>query len=309
MSTDKLEFKITKDAKGNDIEFDNLTTDSANSLILILQSMRDILSITPGAGNLKIQLVRGSVGVQVPGPAEVIEHFHSDFENVLDKKETNGEIVAPWRQLQNLFQANGLSYEANFHTRKQKFQVVDQIKKAKEFRARPVKRYARYSLEILKGKLIEVGGKNPNVHLLHKDVKIPIRCSEKQAILVNKYLYQEIEILTRKKSFDDNDEYTFCEFFPIAEQLELFKDLLTLQKNNSLDDFLFKLHFFIKDIIMKNDFNSLKKLLEIYDHDSSEVNILKTILVITKSFTEHPELKEQRAKLYHTLSGKLDAEK
>lgn len=302
MTEEKLEFKITKDANGNDIELDNLSIEATNSLISILHSMKDILSNTPGAENLKIQLVKGCVGIQTPGPANVIEHFHNDFLNVLDKKETNSDIVTPWRQIQSLFKANGLTYEANFYTKSQKISVEKKIKKATEFRAKPIKRQSNYSIQFLAGKLMEVGGAKPNIHL--QDLK-PIRCTELQAITVNKFLYQDIELLVRKRTTNNEEEYTFCEFFINDDQKSYFKNLLDLLENKSLDDFLFDLHFEIKKLLDTQQLGVVAKLIRLFDHVSTDVNIIKTILVITKAFAEENEIKEVRAKLYHTLKSNL----
>ncbi|RYF26664.1 MAG: hypothetical protein EOO42_00830 [Flavobacteriales bacterium] len=302
MSEEKLEFKITKDAKGNDIELDNLSIEATNSLILILNSMKDILSNTPGAENLKIQLVQGCVGIQTPGPANIIELFHNDFQNVLEKKATNSDIITPWRQIQSLFKENGLTYEANFYTKTKKISVEKQIKKAKEFRLKPVRKQSNYSIQFLKGKLMEVGGTKPNIHL--NDMK-PIKCTELQAIAVNKFLYQDIELLVRKRTAIDDEEYTFCEFFINDEQKTYFKNLLHLLETKSLDDFIFDLHFEIKKMLDTQQLGVVAKLIRLFDHSSIDVNIIKTIMVITKSFAEEAQIKEVRAKLYHTLKSNL----
>ena len=302
MSEEKLEFKITKDANGKDIELTNLSVEATESLILLLQSMKDIISNTPGAENAKIQVVKGSATVMTVAASDVIQNFQKDFQNVLNKKETDPHKVAPWRDLQNLFKANGLIYEANFYTKAKKISVEKEIKRAKEFRAKPVKKQSTYSLQFVKGKLMEVGGANPNIHL--QDLR-PVKCSEPQAIMVNKFLYQEIELLVRRKETLDNEEYTFCEFFINDEQKIYFKNLLHLLETKSLDDFLFDLHFEIKKLLDAQQFGVVAKLIRLFDHSSIDVNIIKTILVITKSFAEQGELKEVRAKLYHTLKGNL----
>lgn len=303
MSEEKLEFKITKDATGNDIELTNLSVEATESLILMLQSMKDIISNTPGAEQAKIQVVKGSATVMTIASEEVIQNFQESFQNVLDKKETDPSIVAPWRQLQNLFKANGLTYEANFYSRSQKVSLEKQIKKAKEFRARPVPKTASYAIQFVKGKLMEVGGAKPNLHL--QDLK-PIRCTELQAIAVNKFLYQDIELLVRKKTAHTEDEYTFCEFFINDEQKIYFKNLLHLLETKSLDDFLFDLHFEIKKMLDDKQLGVVAKVIRLFNHSSIDVNIVKTILVITKSFAEEEAIRELRAKLYHTLQSKLD---
>ncbi|MFC3562152.1 hypothetical protein [Pedobacter jamesrossensis] len=302
MSENKLEFKITKDAHGNEIELTNLTVEATESLILMLQSMKDIISNTPGAEGAKIQVVKGSATVMTVASTEVIEHFHNDFNNILDKKETNPDIITPWRNFQNLLKANGLIYEANFYTKTEKISVEKKIKKAKKFQAKPVKRQSNFTIQFLKGKLMEVGGANPNIHL--QDLK-PIKCSENQAIAVNKFLYQDIELLVRKRATTDIEEYTFCEFFINEEHKAYFKNLLHLLESKSLDDFLFDLHFEIKKLLDTQQFGVVAKVIRLFDHPSIDVNIIKTILVITKSFAEETAIKEVRAKLYHTLKSNL----
>ncbi len=302
MTEEKLEFKITKDANGKDIELTNLSVEATESLILLLQSMKDIIANTPGAENVKIQVVKGSATVMTMASSDVIQIFQEDFHNVLDKKETNPDKVAPWRQLQSLFKANGLTYEANFYSKSGKISVEKKIKKATEFRAKPIKKQSNYVIQFLKGKLMEVGGAKPNIHLQeHK----PIRCSELQAISVNKFLYQDIELLVRKRTSSNEEEYTFCEFFISDEQKSYFKNLLAILESKSLDDFLFELHFEIKKLLDTQQLGVVAKLIRLFDHVSTDVNIIKTILVITKSFAEEEQIKEVRAKLYHTLKSNL----
>lgn len=306
MSEEKLEFKITKDAKGNDIELTNLSVEATNSLILMLQSMKDIIVNTPGAENAKIQVVKGSATVMTIAPPEVIQSFQEDFQNVLDKKETNASIVAPWRQLQNLFQANGLRYEANFYTKSIKISVEKQIKKATEFRAKPIKKQAKYELEFVKGKLIELGGKNPNIHILKNGVKTAISCTEIEAIKVNQFIYKEIEISIRKKIVEDNIEYSFCDFYSDSKYFDEFQELITDSIQKDIEDFLFILHFKIKSFLDDKNYGVVLKIFRLFNHISTDVNILKTILIITKSFSDNEQLKEPRANLYHLLKSKLE---
>jgi hypothetical protein len=302
MSEEKLEFKITKDAKGNDIELTSLSVVATESLILMLQSMKDIISNTPGAEQAKIQVVKGSATVMTIASEEVIQNFQESFQKVFDKKETDPNIVTPWRQLQNLFKANGLTYEANFYTKSQKFSVEKQIKRAKEFRVKSVQRHSSFSIQFLEGKLMEVGGVNPNIHLQNLR---PIRCTKEEAMTVNKFLYQDIELLVRKRSMSDNEEYVFCEFFVNDEHKSYFKNLLQLYETKTLDDFLFDLHFEIKKLLDTKQLGVVAKVIKLFDHSSTDVNIIKTILVITKSFAEESSIAKVRAKLYHTLKSNL----
>ena len=306
MTEEKLEFKITKDANGNDIELTNLSVEATNSLISLLQSMKEIISNTPGAENAKIQVVKGSATVMTVAPTEVIQNFQDDFQNVLNKQETNPNIVAPWRQLQNLFQGNGLTYEANFYTKAKKVSIENQIKKATEFRAKAVKKQAKYELEFVKGKLIELGGKNPNIHILKEGAKTAISCTEIEAIKVNQFIYKEIEISIRKKIVENSVEYSFCDFYSDSKYFEEFKELISNSYSSELEDFLFLLHFKIKSFLDEKNFGAVLKLIRLFNHVSTDVNILKTILIITKSFSENQKLKEPRILLSHLLKSKLE---
>lgn len=305
MALDKLEFKIIKEADGSDIDLSKLSLKATESLIILLESMKTIISNTPGGEDVKIQVIKGSARVITEAPEEIISSVLDGYERVITKSETNADIVAPWRQLQNLFQANGLVYDAFFTTKTHTRSLEKEIKKSKEFRAKPIKRYSTFHLEFIKGKLIEVGGKKPNIHLSDRS---PIRCTENDAIAVNKFLYQNIELLIRRQAREDEEELTFCGFFPVEGHQLYFLDLVEQYHNLPLDNFLEYIHYKLKDLLDKKDFGMVKKIFRIFDHLSVDVNIFKTILIITKSFAKNPELKDIRGKFYHTLKNKLDRE-
>lgn len=306
MSAEKLEFKITKDGKGNDIHLTSLSVEATDSLIQLLQSMKEIVANTPGAENLQIQVVKGSATVMTTPSPEIMNCFIADFQNVLDKKESNASIVSPWRQLQRLMQSNNLEFEANFYSGAVKTSVEKKIRRATEFRARPVKKVADYVIEFVKGKLIELGGKNPNIHVLRDGVKTAISCTESDAIKVNRFIYQDIEIAVRKKTVEGIHEYSFCDFYPNSLYFEEFRSLVQCSIDKKIEDFLMDLHFKMKEFLDDKNFGAILKLFRLFNHTSTDVNILKTMLVITKSFSENEQLKEPRANLSLMLKAKLD---
>lgn len=303
MSTDKLELKIVKDSKGNDIQLTDMSIETSRSLIVLIEALAKIVETTPDSEGMTIQVTNGSACVAVSGNNKQINTFQEDFDQIVQNKSTNKQLVESWRDIQNLFIANGLQYEANFTTGNKKTNVYTQIKTAKSFRTKSIRdNNAKFKLVFLRGKLIEIGGKNPNIHIqdLNDDKSITIACEEQEARKVNSFLYNEIFVSAwEKTSYNKNPEYRFCDVYVNENLFNEFQNFISNDLGEP--DRLIKLHDKMRSFIKKEDFGNLKKFLRLFNHTSMDNNILKSILVFTKSFREDSKLKDIRSNLLETF--------
>lgn len=310
MSGNKIEFKIVKDAKGKDVDLAAMSMVATRSLITLMQSLTNILSDSANDQNVKIQILKGSATLVAEASEAVIKKVHKDFDEVTQNKSTNKYLVENWLSIQSLIQENGLEYEANFYTRSAKVPVLEKIKSSKKFRVKTTRRRlpSDTDLVFLSGKLIEVGGKIPNIHVVSKndEEKYTVACEEHEAIKVNKFLYQRIMLSAwRTKKANGVVKYSFCDFYideVIYDQLDGFtKDLNAKEEINALVE----IHTKFREFIEKKDFGNLRKLMRLFSHDSIDISTLKTVLIITKSLKDQSEVSELRQTLKKILESKI----
>ena len=73
-------------------------------------------------------------------------------------------------------------------------------------------------------------------------------------------------------------------------------------------EFLMDLHKEIKKHLLANDVRGVARIMKIYSHRSTNLNILKTILLATKSFKEREEISlfwNNMNELYYKKYNKL----
>jgi hypothetical protein len=114
MAIDKLEIKISKDSANNDASLESMSLEVANAFLTVVDAFTKIVQHTPNHDNLKIGVDGNSVSTSIYG-AEV-DVIKNDFVKVMSRQTSDGEIVEPWRNIQTLFQRNGLTYSAMFTT-------------------------------------------------------------------------------------------------------------------------------------------------------------------------------------------------
>lgn len=304
MSSGKLELKITKDQHGKKTELTSLSVKETEALVTILNAVVSLVKEVPDAENMSISVEEGSAAVVAQGNNNQIEKLFNDFEDVINFESTQKSIVEPWKNIQSLFLANGLHYEANFHKNNNVSEIYSKIKKSNSFRKKPSKIKYTYELSFVKGKLIEIGGKNPNIHLTNnQEEKIKIECTEIDAIKVNRFLYNEVYLsVFVKKKGSEIVERLFCDYYTDTKMYEEFKSFLATDINSRifLDDLFDK----CIEIIDSGDFPKLRKFMLLFKHNCFSASILKTLLVITKGLKERDEINKVRKSIKELLEFK-----
>jgi hypothetical protein len=291
MSQSRLEIKITKDAHDTDIDINAMSLQAAKSFLLLFESITKIVELTPENKEIKIQITSGSAVVAAEG--KNIAKTKKEFEKILENKSTNRELIDQWRRIQKVFTANGLHYEANFYENGKKIPFYDTLRDRQKLRARPTapKKFTT-ELEFLAGKLIAVGGKNPNIHVeVDNKTLPPITCTEINASKAKAYLYQTIRFSTWAKEAGGVKRYTLCDSYANEEIYGELKAVITRIFSKEQIEALKNLHLQCRNYLDNQEYGKMRKFLRLFAHESTDINILKTLLIVTQSVSEHEKLK------------------
>jgi uncharacterized protein YlzI (FlbEa/FlbD family) len=305
-SNSKLELKITTDSNGREIDLSNLSIVAAKSLNQILDSLIKIVEATPEGNDLRIKVVRGSATVIAEGVDSIINRIETDFLAVADNKSVNKDIVHNWRNIQSLISRNGLNYEVNFYSRDVKKPILNKIKNTKVFKVKVQRRPKEFELVFLKGKLIVNGGHKANLHLSASGEDRIIECSRETAIELNKLLYSDIYLSAWKRRSDDKkSKLDFCDSYLSPEIFSEYETFINSMSDLNESEEYVAIHDKIRDYISNEEFGKIAKIMRLYNHSSSDIGSLKTILLITKHFKENEKIKSLRSELSKTFESKL----
>lgn len=301
----KIEFKILKDKNGNDIDLRNMSLPSTRAFLILLRSLTNIVNLKT-TKDVNIKILEGSAVVVAEGADNIIEEIEKDFNDVVNSKSVKKEVVENWREIQTLFKENGLEYEANFYRGADRRPVFENIKTHTKFKLRTFRNTYTTSVKFISGKLIEIGGQRPNIHVTTGAEIITIDCSEREAINVNRFLYQPIQVCTwKRKAHNQNPTYAFCDFYINEGQ---FRDIESFFIKFQSSDEIKKLelvHEEFRKYAESKNWGVAAKWLRPFNNECFDVSTLKTVLIITKSFKETEGIREIREAIKQKLEHKI----
>ncbi|MES2592198.1 MAG: hypothetical protein V4608_09960 [Bacteroidota bacterium] len=302
MANNKFEIKILKDVGNKNIHLESMSIGAAKSLKIFIESLIKIAELQDNASDIKISLSRGSAIVALEGPAKKIETIEKQFRDVADNKSGNKTLVSSWRNIQQTISANGLIYEAIFSRNGQKESVLNFFKDTKQFQVKRKKRkFPEYSLKFYTGRLFDAGGqKHSNIHIeLKEDLNYTIACSEIDVKEIIKYIYSSVTVAVweNKKIVEGKEIYKLCDFYSSPEEVQEFK---------LINERIFKLegtekqkevYSIIESYIHERKYREVKKFIKLFNHKSIEPDILRMILVATKSVKDESEIADVRSEI------------
>lgn len=308
MTENKLEFIINKDSANNKVELDGMSVEAAAAFSVLLNSMIKIVRLNADNEGLKIQIKSGSAVLIAEGTEAQIEEIQENFNEIISFKSANKQLVSEWRNIQKLFQANGLDYEAHIYTKDSKTSILTSLKARKALRSKPVSKPFTPTIRFMSGKLIAVGGNNPNLHLEDEPgarVKI-INCTEERAKKANRFLYERAFISCWVKIGAEDERLELCDSYYNESDFNMLNTFITdfLSTSNEINQ-LKMLHYKCRDFLDVQDYGGFRRFIRLFNHESTDVNILKTILIITQSFKEHENLKDMRKDIKDLFDKKM----
>lgn len=295
MADNRLEFKITHDLDNKDVQLENMSLEIAQAFVVLIQSVAGIVELTPKNKNLKISIRKGSAVVCVEGPE--VKILEKRFKQVIENKSSNGELVKKWRNIQTLLSNNGIGYEANFFEKNKPVSILAQLTSSKKIRAkRKENPPIATNIEFMSGKLIAVGGKNPNIHVeISKNEKpVIIGCTELKANKAKVFLYNKIWLSVWSTKKGNDTEYEMCDSY-WDTQSNIFNDfssfIIALGKSHNEIESLKMLHYKCQEILISQNYGIYRKFLRLFNTETSDLNTLKTLLIVSRPFKEHERLK------------------
>jgi hypothetical protein len=290
MSQNRLEIKITTDVDDQHVNIKAMSLKAAQSFLLLFESITKIVELTPGNKDTTIQITPGSVVVAAEG--ESIIKAKKEFDKIVENRSTNKELVEQWRRIQGVFSANGLQYEANFYTGGHKTTFFKILKDRQKLRTKAVVKKFSTELEFITGKLIAVGGKHPNIHVeVNGKILPPVSCTEGSATKAKAYLYQPIRFSAWAKKGGNLKKYTLCDSYAnesIYNELDaMVRELFELEEVEALK----QVHYYCRSFLDRQDYGNFRKFMRLFIHESTDINILKMILVATQSVGQNEKLK------------------
>jgi len=109
MSIGKLEFIVSKDKDGADIELDSMSLDATKAFLTLIESMTEIINYTPDTDNVRFKIVKGSAAIEALCDEDQLESIESSLDAILNKESFDDGLINGWRGVQSLFLANGLT--------------------------------------------------------------------------------------------------------------------------------------------------------------------------------------------------------
>lgn len=294
MQGNKLEFRIVRDQNDQKIHMDNMSVEVSNALLTILTATTRIVELTPNHKNIRICVKEGSAVVSIQGPG--VDSVQKQFTQIVERKSSNKALVEEWRNIQSLFSKNGIQYEAAFKIGNSSTSIVDSLKSDRQFRTKRKPR-PPISLNIvfLTGKLIAVGGKHPNIHIDDEENdRIVISCTELGANKAKAFLYKKIMISTWCTKTTGNDKFELCDSY-WEDQVQMFKEFMDFvtRLKNAKDEIesLKMIHYKCQEILKSKEYKKYRRFLRLFNTERQDINVLKTILIVSRPFSEYEEIK------------------
>lgn len=311
--SDELIFSIKRDSNGQDIKFDAIPVDAVNSLREILESMTTLAEQTANGEKFTIKLEQGSLMVKGNLTSSHINRIKSNIDAVLENTCENDKIVNSCKKLQKLVKANGLVYDFNVMSNYNSFDLSSTLKEIKNLKPVTKRITSVTRTRFIVGELINAGGVEPNLNVKvvdgDKHVTMVVYCTEEQAKKAVKFLYSKIyfscwsEYDFSQQKFSDN-KGDFCDLYTEDNYNEYEGLFSTFFNKNEIEGQEY-LHKQIRNMLLHEKWGLVAKSLRLFNHEQISPAIMRTLLVITKSFKDHNDIKEVRESIKNKLEDKI----
>lgn len=311
MSTSRIEFHIKKDASGKHVDLNNMSVNASKVLIKILESLNNIAQTADNEPDYNIKITKGSACISLEAPSK---NF-SSIANVIVPSSTNKKsipkssriVATELNKIRSLISANGVEYDAILYNDGKKIDVIDRFLSGDKFKYKrePTKKRL-FERQFVEGKLIEIGGKKPNIHVQGLHETYTISCTEDQAILINKFLYKPVYLsVWTENVYGSKPTHQICDYYVDKALYDEYKEFTINLKKGSGTEPLHAIHNKLRSYYDKQEFGQAKKFIRLFIHDSINENYLQSILVISKAFKANNVLKDSLNKIVEILEKKL----
>jgi hypothetical protein len=151
------------------------------------------------------------------------------------------------------------------------------------------------NIEFMTGKLIAVGGKRPNIHVeVGKNEKaLIIECNELKANKAKAFLYNKIWLSVWVTKKGEEKEYVMCDSY-WEKQSDIFNDfsrfIAAVENSGDEIESLKMIHYRCQGYQITQEYGIYQKFLRLFNTENTDLNVLKTILVVSRPFKDTEQL-------------------
>ncbi|TVZ47976.1 hypothetical protein [Olleya sp. Hel_I_94] len=310
MSDSKLEIKIIEDQQGAHIDLDNLSVDASKSLQIILESFTRIAQ-EENNEDFSISIKKGSACIALSAPETKLHIVHKKVIDVLEYNSSNETYVESLKAIQQRVGFKDFKFEI-IYSDSQNNEIVDLLpgfKQNRKFSRK--KRIARKNqplkIKFIQGKLYEIGGKRPNIHIQQGLESHKIKCTELQAKKVKGLLYNEDVMFSAWETIgaDKKTVLTYCDNYVNKDLFDELESFMVLNLNQNGTKPIKDLHNILVENIKIADFGKVKKIIKLFKTELTDVNRLRAILLCTKPFKDRDDLNELLISVFDLIEKKL----
>ncbi|NVK27056.1 MAG: hypothetical protein HWE14_03375 [Flavobacteriia bacterium] len=288
---DNLEIKLRKDTAGNDVELGNMDLIAAKAVNKILSSLIKIVEHESDL-DLKIGVEKGSAVQRITSEKEGdIRVVYSKIEAARAAAANRDNAII--KQL-NVIQSN-IAHFSDYTISYQDKSLNEPLninhyfaRKFKQKRDRN-KEYLELEMLFSKGKLIDVGGKNPNLHVQTASELTTISCTKTQAKQLVHSLYEEVYLGCWKLGSTDP---VLCIAFSSSEIYDSFYQISEKLSTASGTQPFHLISNKIEELLDKNDLERTRAFIKLFSHANTPIEHQRPILTMMKAFKNDSNFKD-----------------
>ncbi len=310
MLSDKLEI-ILKEAYNEQVSLDSLTPEALESFMTVMSSLKYIASSIASNDLLTFSIKKGSAVCAVEASTATMDLIYEEIDTAIKGESEDKELTSHLRSIQEQVKRSNFDYYFLYKPyKKEIFNIHQRLKDSSKIIVKRKKRPYTFKIKIVKGFLNQIGGKFPNYHFDYgHGEKITIGCTQEEAMIVNQFLYQEVDALLLCKEWttpDKRDEYSHKQILDPDTSRLLKTYLKTYYREENLLEKLTLTHDFIDETFETTQLGHkvLSLLLIAFNDKNFHLSELKTLLVISKPFKNHESIKNPRKALLETYTKK-----
>lgn len=300
MSIERIELKL--EYVGDDyVDLNNMSLRALESFLSVTSSLKNIAENI--STDVTFTIKKSSAYTSVNGSPQEINNIFQSIDKAIEGESDDEIVTSNLRNIQKEIQNQVFKYQFKYADIK----LDEKLRHSKKITKKRVISNYKKELSILSGFFNSIGGNDPNYHFDYgSNNRLTIDCNFPDVDELKDYLYQTISCLVLKKFSEDDDKIFYYHISILEEnQINRFKEFIftlntqnhLLERLDSIYDFMDKSNSRIKD---------LKILLKSYDSIFSDINELKTLLILTKSLKGHSEIKEHRKNLLNHFENTLN---
>ena len=299
MSEKKIEIKL-KYVDNEYVDLKKMSVKALESFLSVTESLKNIADNISNEVTFSIR--EGSACASIHAPEPLLENIYNSMNEAISGDSEDDIVVKNLRNIQNELKNDNYSYYFKYAD----ISLDKNIRQAKTITKKKSYNIYENKLAILSGFFNSIGGVNPNYHFDNGLNEKITDCEIADVDELKDFLYKNISCLVLEKSSKTSDKITYSHrsILTTENQKTNFRSFLrTMENSKDVFDRLEAIYDFADN--SESRIEDLKILMKSYNDLFTDVNELKTLLILTKSLKDNSDLKKYRERLLSDLKGKL----